>query len=45
MVSSGGSAQAVAGPFDHAGEPRATGDSVVFTAWLSADEIGDTTFI
>jgi hypothetical protein len=42
MVSSGGSAQAVTGPFDHAGEPRAAGDSVVFSAWLSADDNGDT---
>lgn len=32
----------VIGPFDHAGEPRAFGGSVVFTAWLSTDAAGDT---
>jgi hypothetical protein len=32
----------LAGAFDHAGEPRATSDAVVFTAWTSADEQGDT---
>jgi hypothetical protein len=32
----------LAGAFDHAGEPRATGDAVVFTAWTSADDRGDT---
>jgi hypothetical protein len=32
----------VAGQFDHAGEPRATTDAVVFTGWLSVDDEGDT---
>jgi hypothetical protein len=31
----------VAGDFDHASEPRATLDAVVFTAWKSADPLGD----
>ncbi|MDC3954014.1 hypothetical protein [Polyangium jinanense] len=37
-----GATRTVTGPFDHAGEPRAAGDAVVFTAWLSAEEAGDT---
>ena len=32
----------IAGSFDHAGEPRATLDAVVFTGWLSAAADGDT---
>jgi hypothetical protein len=32
----------IAGAFDHAGEPRAADDAVIFTGWLSADEKGDT---
>jgi hypothetical protein len=42
VVSSGGEPQPITGAFDHAGEPRATGDAVVFTAWLGADPNGDT---
>jgi len=44
-VSKGGQASQatiLSGPFDHAGEPRVTTDAVVFTAWLSSDEAGDT---
>ncbi len=41
-VSNAGHSTTIVGPFDHAGEPRATSDAVVFTAWLSADEGGDT---
>lgn len=32
----------IPGAFDHAGEPRAAGDAVVFTGWLDADDHGDT---
>jgi hypothetical protein len=32
----------VGGAFDHAGEPRVAADAVVFTGWLSADDLGDT---
>ena len=32
----------VTGAFDHAGEPRATSDAVVFTGWLGANDDGDT---
>jgi hypothetical protein len=32
-VQSGGQIATLAGSFDHAGEPRATSDAVVFTAW------------
>ena len=32
----------IEGAFDHAGEPRVTGDAVVFTAWLGADADADT---
>ncbi len=42
MVWKGGATTKVIGPFDHAGEPRAFGGSVVFTAWLSPDALGDT---
>jgi len=41
-VSRAGQTTTIAGPFDHAGEPRVTGDAVVFTAWLTADDAGDT---
>lgn len=37
-----GATRTVTGAFDHAGEPRAAGDAVVFTGWLSPDEAGDT---
>jgi hypothetical protein len=37
-----GATVTVAGAFDHAGEPRAAADAVVFTGWLSADDTGDT---
>ena len=37
-----GSVRTVTGPFDHAGEPRATTDAVVFTGWLGATEDSDT---
>lgn len=32
----------IAGSFDHAGEPKATSDAVVFTGWLDAAADGDT---
>jgi hypothetical protein len=32
----------ITGAFDHAGEPRAASDAVAFTAWLGADDAGDT---
>jgi hypothetical protein len=41
-VSKGGLRATIGGPFDHAGEPRVTSDAVVFTAWLSSDDAGDT---
>jgi hypothetical protein len=41
-LSKGGALTTVSGPFDHAGEPRVTSDAVVFTAWLSSDDAGDT---
>ena len=37
-----GTARTVTGDFDHAGEPRAAEDAVVFTGWRSAEETGDT---
>ncbi|MDI1446859.1 hypothetical protein [Polyangium sp. 6x1] len=37
-----GATRTVTGAFDHAAEPRAAGDAVAFTGWLSADEAGDT---
>jgi hypothetical protein len=37
-----GQTTTIAGPFDHAGEPRVTVDAVVLTAWLSTDDLGDT---
>jgi hypothetical protein len=39
----GGQTTTIAGPFDHAGEPRVTSDAVVFTAWLTPDDAGDDT--
>lgn len=44
VVRVGGAAGAttLAGGFDHAGEPRAAVDAVVFTGWLGADDQGDT---
>ena len=41
-VSYRGTVRTMTGPFDHAGEPRAATDGVVFTIWLSADPKGDT---
>jgi hypothetical protein len=41
-VSKAGQTITLSGPFDHAGEPRVASDAVVFTAWLSADDLGDT---
>jgi len=37
-----GQVTTLSGSFDHAGEPRATGDAVVFTAWLAAGADSDT---
>lgn len=37
-----GSTSRLAGGFDHAGEPRATSDGVVFVGWMSADDASDT---
>lgn len=37
-----GQTTTVAGPWDHAGEPHASSDVVAFTAWLTADDGGDT---
>jgi hypothetical protein len=37
-----GQINTVTGPFDHAGEPHAITDAVVFTAWLGPDDAGDT---
>jgi hypothetical protein len=36
-----GAPRTITGPFDHAGEPRAAADAVVFTAWLGPDDLGD----
>jgi hypothetical protein len=41
-VADGADVRTLAGAFDHAGEPRATGDAVAFTGWLAADPNGDT---
>ena len=41
-VSYRGTVRTITGPFDHAGEPRAAADGVVFTIWMSADPKGDT---
>jgi hypothetical protein len=40
VVRAGG--HTIAGAFDHAGEPRAAEDAVIFTGWLTADAKGDT---
>ena len=37
-----GEAIAVAGSFDHAGEPRVAAGIVVFTGWKTSDPLGDT---
>jgi hypothetical protein len=37
-----GDAVTLQGGFDHAGEPRAAADAVVFTAWLGPDDTADT---
>jgi hypothetical protein len=34
--------QTLEGPFDHAGEPRVSGDAIVFTGWLGPDSTADT---
>jgi hypothetical protein len=41
-VSYRGTVRTLSGSFDHAGEPRAAADGVVFTIWTSADPLGDT---
>jgi hypothetical protein len=41
-VSAMGAVKTLSGPFDHAGEPRVAEGAVVFTAWLAADDHGDT---
>jgi len=41
-VSYRGAVHTVTGPFDHAGEPRAAADGVVFTVWMTSDPLGDT---
>jgi hypothetical protein len=41
-IAFGGSARTATGAFDHAGEPRATADAVVFTGWLGYDDRSDT---
>ena len=41
-VFAGGSTTTVSGTFDHAGEPRAASNAVVFTGWNVADANGDT---
>jgi hypothetical protein len=41
-VRGGDTTVTVTGAFDHAGEPRATANAVVFTGWRTADEAGDT---
>lgn len=38
----GGQIATLGGSFDHAGEPRATADAVVFTGWLGATADSDT---
>src|SRR5262245_7659615 len=37
-----GTTTTMTGAFDHAGEPRATADAVVFTAWRGVDTLADT---
>jgi hypothetical protein len=41
-VWTGEAAVTVKGAFDHAGEPRASANGVIFTGWRAADEAGDT---
>jgi len=41
-LSYAGERRTLKGAFDHAGEPRAESDGIVFTAWLTADPSGDT---
>jgi hypothetical protein len=41
-ISFAGSVRTVTGAFDHAGEPRAAGDAVVFTGWLGPNDDADT---
>ncbi|MCE7893706.1 MAG: hypothetical protein DYH12_29085, partial [Sorangiineae bacterium PRO1] len=41
-VRHGGKTSTLSGSFDHAGEPRATTDAVVFTGWLGATADSDT---
>ncbi|MBK7585463.1 MAG: hypothetical protein IPI67_35420 [Myxococcales bacterium] len=41
-VRNGGATTTLSGGFDHAGEPRATTDAVVFTGWTSSASDGDT---
>jgi hypothetical protein len=41
-VSYRGVVSTVRGSFDHAGEPRASADGVVFTTWATTDPLGDT---
>jgi hypothetical protein len=38
----GAAAATIRGAFDHAGEPRAAADAVVFTAWLGPSDTDDT---
>ncbi len=42
VVLSGGTKRTLAGAFHHAGEPRAARGAVVFTAFATAGELGDT---
>src|SRR5262249_55681428 len=37
-----GNVVTIPGPFDHAGEPRATDGEVVMTGWATPDDAGDT---
>ena len=41
-VFAGGTTTTLSGAFDHAGEPRAASNAVVFTGWSAADANGDT---
>jgi hypothetical protein len=41
-VRANGATDTMSGGFDHAGEPRAAADAVVFTAWRGADPLSDT---
>ncbi len=42
QLSINGQTTTLSGPWDHAGEPRASGDAVVFTAWSDVDTNSDT---